>query len=216
MLSAGVTVGSGLSRSSVRAIVDCFDRSAPLGELTERVWWGKRFRRHYGNGGVPYLSADDVFTANPYSQRNILVAPDDGHEDYFVREGWLLMACSGQVYGLNGTATIATRWHENVFFSHDLIRIEPKEGVRAGYLLIALTHPTLGRPLLMREAYGMSIPHLDPADVAAFPVVRLDADLETEIADLAEAAVSSQALAEALEVELAESAGRIITEFLMR
>ena len=142
-----------------------------------------------GNGGVPYLSADDVFTANPYSQRNILVAPDDGHEDYFVREGWLLMACSGQVYGLNGTATIATRWHENVFFSHDLIRIEPKEGVRAGYLLIALTHPTLGRPLLMREAYGMSISHLDAGYVAAFPVVRLDADLETEIADLAEAAV---------------------------
>jgi len=101
----------------------------------------------------------------------ILVDASDGHEDFFVRRGWLIMACSGQTYGLNGATTIATEWHENTFFSHDMIRIRPKEGARAGYLLTALTHPTLGRPLLMREAYGMSIPHLDPEDVAAFPVV---------------------------------------------
>lgn len=199
----------------VRAIIGGFDRWKPLGELTERVWWGKRFKRHYGDGGIPYLSADDVFTTNSYTQRKILVAPTDGHEEYFVREGWLLMACSGQVYGLNGAATIATRWHENTFFSHDLIRIEPKGGIRAGYLLIALTHPTLGRPLLMREAYGMSIPHLDPADVAAFPIAYLGHEREAEIADLAESAVSEQALAEVLESELAETAGRKITEFLM-
>ncbi len=200
----------------VRAIVASFKRWQPLGEITDGVWWGKRFKRHYGEGGIPYLSADDVFTTNPYSTTKILVDSEDNHEDFFVERGWLLMACSGQTYGLNGAATIATEWHENTFFSHDLIRIRPKEGARAGYLLTALTHPTLGRPVLIREAYGMSIPHLDPDDVASFPVVRLGKTTEDRIADLAERACAEQARAEVLERELAEAAGKVISEFLMR
>ena len=79
-----------------------------------------------------------------------------------------------------------------------------------------MTHPTLGRPLLIREAYGMSIPHLDPDDVAAFPVVRLGRETEDRIADLAERAASEQARAEVLERELAKEAGRVLSEFLMR
>lgn len=200
----------------VQAIVHSFKRWQPLGEITNGIWWGKRFKRNYGDGGIPYLSADDVFTMNPYSTTKILVDSDDAHEDYFVQRGWLVMACSGQTYGLNGATMIVTEWHENTFFSHDMIRIRPKEGARAGYLLIALTHPTLGRPLLLREAYGMSIPHLDPADVAQFPVVRLANAVEDKIADLAEQAVSEQFRAEMMERELADAASQVISDFLMR
>lgn len=198
-----------------KAITNGFKKSEPLRKLSNKIWWGKRFKRHYGDGGIPYLSADDVFTKNPYSNTQILVDPEDGHESYFVERGWLVMACSGQTYGLNGTATIVTEWQENTFFSHDLIRIKPKDGVRAGYLLTALTHPVLGRPLLIREAYGMSIPHLDPEDVAAFPVVRLGTKIENAIADLAEQATFEHARAEALERELVEAAGKVISDFLM-
>ena len=197
-------------------IVESFKHSDRIGDVTEHVWWGKRFKRHYGDGGIPYMSADDVFTMNPCALSRILVEPDDGHEDFFVERGWLLMACSGQTYGLNGATTIATKWHENTFFSHDLIRIIPVPSkARPGYLLTALTHPTLGRPLLMREAYGMSIPHLDPKDVAAFPLVRLGKKTEDAIADLAEKAASEQARAEVLERELSEAAGKVVSEFLM-
>ena len=199
-----------------QAVIGTFRRWERLGNITNGVWWGQRFKRHYGENGIPYLSADDVFTTNPYSSTRILVEPNDGHESYFVERGWLVMACSGQTYGLNGATIIATEWHENTFFSHDMIRIKPKVGARAGYLLTALTHPVLGRPLLIREAYGMSIPHLDPDDVAAFPIVRLDEDTEDRIADLAEQAASEQARAEVLERELSEEAGRVISEFLMR
>jgi hypothetical protein len=199
-----------------QAIIRTFRKWERLGDITNGVWWGKRFKRHYGENGIPYLSADDVFTTNPYTTTRILVDLKDGHESYFVERGWLVMACSGQTYGLNGAAIIATEWHENSFFSHDMIRIKPKDGARAGYLLTALTHPVLGRPLLIREAYGMSIPHLDPDDVAGFPVVRLDKNTEDRIADLAEHAASEQARAEMLERELAEEAGKVISEFLMR
>ena len=200
----------------VQAIIRRFKKWERLGDITRRVWWGNRFKRHFGDNGIPYLSADDVFTMNPYTTTRILVDAEDGHESFFVERGWLIMACSGQIYGLNGATTIATEWHENTFFSHDMIRIMPKAGARAGYLLTALTHPVLGRPLLIREAYGMSIPHLDPGDVAAFPVVRLDAKVEDEIANRAEEAVLEQARAEVLERELAEAAGKVVSEFLLR
>jgi hypothetical protein len=201
---------------TVRAIISSFDRWQHLEELTDGVWWGNRFRRSYGNGGIPYLSADDVFTTNPHEIKNILVDHDDGHEQLFVKQSWLIMACSGQIYGMNGSTMIATQWHENAVFSHDMIRIVPKEGVRPGFLLTALTHPILGRPLLIREAYGTSIPHLDPEDVASFPIVRLGKKQENEIADLAEGAAEHQARSEVLERELAEDAGKVISEFLTK
>lgn len=199
-----------------QAIIDSFKTWERLGDITDGIWWGNRFKRHYGDNGIPYLSADDVFTTNPYSSTRILVNPNDGHESFFVERGWIVMACSGQTYGLNGAAAITTEWHENAFFSHDMIRIKPKVGARAGYLLTVLTHPVLGRPLLIREAYGMSIPHLDPGDVAAFPVVRFDSKIENRIADLAEESSLEQARAEILERELAEEAGKIISGFLLR
>jgi hypothetical protein len=201
---------------NVRAIVGRFKKWEHLGDITEKVWWGQRFKRNYGESGIPYLSADDVFTNNPYTTTRILVAPNDEHETFFVERGWLIMACSGQVYGLNGSATVASEWHENTFFSHDMIRIKPKPGARAGYLLTALTHPILGRPLLVREAYGMSIPHLDPGDVAQFPVVRLQGKIEDEIADLAERAALENGKAEMLERQLAHDAGQVISDFLLR
>ena len=55
----------------------------------------------------------------------------------------------------------------------------PKGEIRPGYLLTALTHPTLGRPLVIRNAYGTSIPHLDPADVSDIPVVRFPTKWKT-------------------------------------
>lgn len=125
------------------------------------------------------------------------------------------MACSGQVYGLNGAAALMTERHEETFMSHDLIRIVPDTSkIRAGYLVVALTHRTLGRPLLIRAAYGTSIPHLDPEDVAEFPVVRVGDKEEAAISDLAEAAAKARAEADAIERQIAAEAGLIVDQFI--
>lgn len=189
-----------------------FDR---VSDVTKRVWWMNRFRRFYGDDGIPYLSADELFTVNPAENKRILVDPADSYRDYFVENGWIVMACSGQVYGLNGAAALMTEHHENTFFSHDLIRIvaDPSK-IRAGYLLVALTHRTHGRPLLIRAAYGTSIPHLDPGDVMNFPVVRLNLTEESAIADLAEASAKARATADQLEREIARDASTIIDRFI--
>jgi hypothetical protein len=199
------------------ALLQRFKRFDRLRDVTERVWWLARFKRFYGDGGIPYLSADELFTVNPQDTKRILVDPMDGHEKYFVEPGWIVMACSGQVYGLNGAAALMTKYHAKTFFSHDLIRIVADASkIRAGYLLVTLTHRTHGRPLLIRAAYGTSIPHLDPGDVADFPVVRLDDKEEGAIADLAEASARARAEADIIERAIAADASDIIDRFIAR
>jgi hypothetical protein len=196
-------------------ILKRFKQSDRLGDVTKGVWWMPRFKRFYGDAGIPYLSADELFTVNPPENKRILVDPCDKHRDYFVERGWIVMACSGQVYGLNGAAALITEHYENTFFSHDLIRIiADLSKIRAGYLLVTLTNRTHGRPLLIRAAYGTSIPHLDPGDVANFPVVRLAEHVESAVADLAEASAKARAEADVLEREIAADAGAIIDRFI--
>jgi len=197
------------------ALLRRLPRAKPLGSLVERVWWMPRFKRHFGDAGLPYLSADELFAIDAPVTKRILVGPDDHPRDHFVQPGWILMACSGQVYGLNGEATLATDAHAGAFLSHDVIRIAPDpDEVRAGYLLVALTHRTHGRPLLVRMAYGTSIPHLDPGDVAEFPVARLGEHVEREIAGLAERSAEARSAALALERRMAREATRLVGELL--
>ena len=110
-----------------------------------------------------------------------------------------------------------TECHENTFFSHDLIRIVVDETkIQPGYLLVALTNRTHGRPLLIRSAYGTSVPHLDPDDVKAFPVVRLRESEESAIADLANAAAKARADADRLERQMGQDAGKIIDRLIAK
>lgn len=204
-----------IASAILRRFAEIGATTMPLSEVAERVWWMTRFRRFYGDAGIPYLSADELFTTNGADSKKILVENGDGHEDFYVEEGWIVMACSGQVYGLNGASTLITAHHERTFFSHDLIRIVAKRGeILPGYLLTTLSHPALGRPLLMRAAYGTSIPHLDPNDVAAFPIVRLGQRRELQISLLAQGAADARAEADALERKIATDAGILIDKFL--
>lgn len=187
-----------------------------LSDVSERVWWMTRFKRVFGNeGDVPYMSADELFALNATITKRVVIDQAYNADDYFVKAGWIVMACSGQVYGLNGSVALMTKQHEQAFFSHDLVRIIPKlNAIRPGYLFTVLGHPQLGRPLVIRNAYGTSIPHLDPTDVAAIPVVRLSPVLEDEIAERMEASVNLRAAADELENELATDAEVIIDRFM--
>jgi hypothetical protein len=199
----------------VRSLVASFSLCEPLGKLVKRIWWPNRFKRIFGEGGTPYMSADDIFTTNPYCLKSVLVEGKKDLEEFLVQKNWIVMARSGQIYGLNGSAKLLSDYHGAFFLSDDLIRIAPDPArARPGYLITALTHPRLGRPLVIREAYGMSIPHLDPDDIAQIPIARLGQRQEAKIADLAEEAAAKQAEAESLERQLSETAGSVISQYL--
>jgi type I restriction enzyme, S subunit len=182
-----------------------------LADVTERVWWITRFKRVFGAAGAPYLSAEELFSLNQPPTKRVLMEQAENADRFFVKSGWLVMACSGQVYGMNGNVAMMTKRHERAFLSHDLVRIIPDETkIRGGYLLIALSHPSHGRPLVIRQAYGTSIPHLEPADVASVPVVRLASATEKAIADRAEEAVRLRSEADDMEDAIAAEAAAVI------
>jgi type I restriction enzyme S subunit len=185
-----------------------------LRDVTDRIWWMSRFKRVFGPQGVPYLSADELFSIHPPISKRVMAEQTENAEAFYGKAGWIVMSRSGQTYGLIGNVALLTRRDESSFFSDDLIRIIPKQReIRTGYLFAALGHPRLGRPLVIRHAYGTSIPHLEPADVAEFPVVRLDSKLEGEIADKMEEAVELRSGADQLEDEIARDAETITSRF---
>ena len=183
--------------------------------VTKDVWWMTRFNRQFGKNGVRYMSAVDLFSISQISEKRVYTAPIANPTDFFVEEGWILMACSGQVYGLNGAVTLATKHDEKYFFSHDLIRIAVhRELIRSGYLFAYLGHPDLGRVLAKRAAYGSSVPHIDPGDVGEIPVARLTDSQENQIADLVERASHLNAEAASIERQIGRAAEDIVEAFV--
>jgi hypothetical protein len=132
-----------------------------------------------------------------------------------VKSGWILIACSGQVYGIIGSAILATQALDDQVVSNHVMRLVPKNGsIPAGYMLTAITHPVFGRPLVKALAFGSSIPEIDKSDLAGFQIVRLKTVEENAIAELAKASAEARAEADVLEREIATDAAAIVDRFI--
>jgi type I restriction enzyme S subunit len=122
-----------------------------------------------------------------------------------VKNGWLLIPCSGQVYGIIGTASLGTDALDNQVVSNRVVRAAPKKGsVPVGYVMTALSHPLLGRPLVKSLAFGSIV----------LEIVRLDTKEESTIAELAEASARARSAADLIERQVAADAGAIIDRFI--
>lgn len=181
------------------------------------VWLPTRFRRIPAVDGVWLLDSADLFETNP--DRTKRIAECDFGDPYSgrVMTGWLLLARSGQTYGLNGSLVLATKALEDKVISDHIIRIAPGKNVklRVGYVHTALSHPVLGRPLVKSLAYGSSIPEIEPTDFAEMEIVRLPSHEEDTIADLAEESARVRAEADLLERQLADDAAAVVDRCLV-
>jgi len=180
------------------------------------VWLPSRFRRIPAEDGVLLVDSGDLTEVNPDLTKTIADGdfgdPDRGR----VKSGWILMARSGQTYGIIGTAVMAERDLEDKVISDHVMRIKPRgeASLKPGYLVTALSHPLIGRPLVKSLAYGSSIPEIEVADIETFEVVRVKTVDETDIAELAEASAKARASADILEREIANDAAAIIDQFI--
>ncbi|WP_163633483.1 hypothetical protein [Microbacterium sp. B35-04] len=198
-------------RAGVLQVEDLVRRSSnkvqPLIEVVKSVTVGARFKRYFGDNGTPYRSASELFDVNAPVTKRVYSALLPDSKKYMLRSGWIIMACSGQTYGLLGRTTVLTENHDGVFGSHDLIRIVPdRTRARTGYLQTALNHVDYGRPRVVRYASGTSVPHLDPQDIRNVLLPRFDAALEEAIADLSEEAIRLAAEADRLETAAVQGA----------
>jgi len=211
-------------RSDVVAVETAVRASATNGvdrleDVTESVSLGNRFKRFFSEtgAGTPYRSASELFDVNAPVTKRVYAALLEDPDQYMLRAGWIIMARSGQTYGLLGRTLVTTSSHEGLFGSDDLIRIVPDRAkIRIGYLQTVLSHQKLGRPLVIRSAYGTSIPHLDPIDVKKTPVPRFVPEVEAKIADLAEEAIELSRQADELETRATIRAEAVIEAFLAR
>ena len=186
-------------------IAHVYERNASyvttLGEIS-RVYLPGRFKRIYGESGTTYLDSEPIFKINPELTKILTPATNIDFDAYMVQRGWLLMARSGQTYGINGQAIIANDSHTGKVVTEHIIRLIPDfKRVRSGYLQTVLSHPALGQPLVVSQAHGTSVPELAPEDIEALPIPRLTCDVETEIADSAEEASELRMRADAWENE---------------
>ena len=188
-----------------RFVYQVYERNAAsivaLGTVS-RAYVPSRFKRIYGEVGTAYLDSEPVFKINPEITKFLTPATDIDFDTYLVRGGWLLMACSGQIYGINGQAILANKWHEGKVVTQHIMRIVPNpEKIRSGYLQAVLSHATLGQPLVVSRAYGTSVPELAPEDIERLPIPRLAREVEDEIADAAEQASELRRRADEIENE---------------
>ena len=136
-------------------------RTEPLTSVSEKIWWMTRFKRVFSDGGTPYYSADELFTLNPTITKHVALDQARNAKNFFVKAGWLVMACSGQVYGMNGSVALITKHHETAFFSGGAVcALETAEHAALQPLVdfvppglnrafsSAATHPTSGCPSL--------------------------------------------------------------------
>lgn len=198
-------------RAGVLGIEELVRRSAkrvqPLVDVVDSVTVGARFKRHFGANGTPYRSASELFDVNPPVTKRVYSGLLQDADRYMLRSGWIIMACSGQTYGLLGRTTVLTENHDGVFGSHDLIRIVPDPiRARTGYLQTVLNHVDYGRPRVVRYASGTSVPHLDPQDIKGVLIPRFDSEQEAAIADLSDEATRLGAQADRLEAAAVQAA----------
>lgn len=179
------------------------------------IWVPGRYKRIPAEDGVIYRDSADLLEVSPDLTKRFA---DCRFGDEFrgrVRNSWILIPCSGQVYGIIGTATLGTDALDDQVVSNHVVRAAPKKGsVPVGYVMTALSHPIFGRPLVKSLAFGSSVPELDPDDLAAFKIVRLEPKEESAIAELAEASSQARSAADLLEREIAAEAGTIIDRFI--
>jgi hypothetical protein len=179
--------------------------------VTRRVELGNRFKRFFGPKGTAYFSASELFDVNAETTKRVYASLLGDPSPYYLHEGWIIMARSGQTYGLLGRSLILGDKHEGTFGSDDLIRIEPNpDKIRTGYLQTVLSNERYGRPLVVRHAYGTSVPHLDPVDIRAVPVPRFSPEREAAVARASEAAFAKSGEADRLETAATEQAQAVI------
>ncbi|MDE0467708.1 MAG: restriction endonuclease subunit S [Candidatus Poribacteria bacterium] len=96
-----------------------------------------------------------------------------------VKKGQVLLTCSGTI----GNCTYVRDTLDNLIFSHDVIRIEPKE--YSGFIY-AFLKSKIGFSIINTNNYGAVVKHIEPEHLNHVPIPNPPVALKQEIHDLIE------------------------------
>jgi len=131
---------------------------ASLEDFAKEVFYLPRYKRHFAEQtvGEPYLMPSELFFF-PFSPSKFIYAEKlKKLEDWYVKEGWILLTRSGKL----GKIAIATKTLERFIISDDVIRIIPQDKSHSGFLYAYLSTWT-GNALLTKDQYGVAVHHIE-------------------------------------------------------
>ena len=116
--------------------------------------------------GVRYLNATDMLSLLALGvpaggQRFLSYATETNIDRLLIREGWLLMTCSGTIGRVFYVPKCLNGWAA----THDLIRILPNESGMTGYLHAWLSTP-LAQVQILSHTHGGQIDHVTDEQVS--------------------------------------------------
>ena len=139
-----------------------------------------RFRRIYvENSDFPIYQPAQANEVYPRPSAYISELTRTDIDALRVKNGQILLTCSGTV----GNCTYVRNTLDNLIFSHDLIRVEPKEYNGFTY---AFLKSKIGRLLLTTNSYGAVVKHIEPRHLDDIPIPNPPALLKQEIHSLIE------------------------------
>lgn len=141
----------------------------------------KRIHVEDPNHGYPYFSGTELFQYDA-EPRGHLSRRAPKIEDYLVRGNWLLIQDAGQLEGLIGRLVRVTPSVANSVVSNHLMRIASEDAETSAYLSVVLSSPH-GYRAITRNAFGSSIPQLDPAHIGALRLPWPSAAIRKRIAE---------------------------------
>lgn len=147
------------------------------------AWSPGRFKRVYAvqsEDAVPYLRPYDVFSYLPRAADWLSATRSPDIDDYRIREGMILMTCSGRNLG---PAVYVDRYLARFALSHDMIRLEVADEAMRLYVLAYLATPT-AQHLLRRDKGGSVIDHITVDHASAQRIPLLAPKAITEVAGL--------------------------------
>ena len=148
-------------------------------QLSDDVFTLARIKRFYGDSrATPYLMPSELFYFPLSSTKHVFANKIRNVEKWFLREGWVLISCSGKV----GKPLIVTKSYEGIIVSHDVARVIPKADTLIGFLYAYLLS-WVGNALLTKDQYGVTVDHIEPHHIESVKIPLLPKEIQRIIHD---------------------------------
>ena len=139
-----------------------------------------RFKRIYvEKSDFPFYQPAQINELYPKPSAYISGLTQTNIDALRVKKGQVLLTCSGTI----GNCTYVQNTLDNLIFSHDVIRIEPKE---YNGFIYAFLRSKIGFMIINTNNYGAVVSHIEPRHLNDIPIPNPPPILKHEIHDLVE------------------------------
>ena len=153
-----------------------------VGDAANQIFYGNRAKRVYvqkRENGIPFLSSSDILQADLENVKLASKKYTPCIEQMRLQEGWILISRSGTI----GNTAWATKQHAQKLASEHVIRIDPNNILRAGFVYAYLSS-SYGHSLLTQGTFGAVIQHIEPDFVASLPIPQFPAKFQEKVDNL--------------------------------